>query len=105
MIKIIDEGVLYRNPLPQLRSVHAYFPNILQLSDKEFFCAYSRGSAWVSVDIRGHKLRSVDGGKNWTDKGVIYDGSNIARYLVDYQNWVLIAPLLVMLISGWGARD
>jgi len=75
MIQIIDEGVLYRNPLPQLRSVHAYFPNILQLSDKEFFCAYSRGSAWVSIDIRGHKLRSVDGGKNWTDEGVIYDGS------------------------------
>jgi len=37
--------------------------------------------------------------------GAIYDGSNIARYLVDYQNWIFIAPLLVMLISGWGARE
>lgn len=36
---------------------------------------------------------------------IVYEGSNVARYLVDYQNWVLIAPLLVMLVSGWGQRD
>lgn len=35
----------------------------------------------------------------------IYEGSYIAKYLVDYQTWILIAPLIVMLLSGWGVRD
>lgn len=36
---------------------------------------------------------------------VIYENSKWARYLVDYQSWVLIAPMIVMLFSGWGRRD
>lgn len=36
---------------------------------------------------------------------IVYEGSSSIRYLVDYRNWVLIAPLLVMLISGWGHRE
>jgi len=34
----------------------------------------------------------------------VYDNSKSARYLVDYQTWLLIAPLVVMLISGWGYK-
>ena len=36
---------------------------------------------------------------------VIYESSKMARYLVDYQTWILVAPLIVMLFSGWGIRD
>lgn len=36
---------------------------------------------------------------------VIYENSKWAKYLVDYQSWVLVAPLLVMMFSGWGRRD
>lgn len=36
---------------------------------------------------------------------MIYESSRMARYLVDYQTWILIAPLIVMLLSGWGVRD
>lgn len=35
----------------------------------------------------------------------MYENSATIRYLVDYQNWVLIAPLVVMLVSGWGHRE
>ena len=35
---------------------------------------------------------------------VIYDHSRSAKYLVDYQTWILIAPMAVMLISGWGHK-
>ena len=35
---------------------------------------------------------------------VIYSSSKIAKQLVDYQAWLLVAPLVLMLISGWGHR-
>lgn len=34
----------------------------------------------------------------------IYDNSQIAKPLVDYQAWLLVAPLILMFISGWGHR-
>jgi len=33
---------------------------------------------------------------------VIYASSKIAKQLVDYQAWLLVLPLLLMLVSGWG---
>lgn len=35
----------------------------------------------------------------------IYDNSQIAKPLVDYQAWILIAPLVLMFVSGWGHRN
>ncbi len=71
MIKIVDSGILYQNPLPQLRMIHASFPNIQQISVKEFLCVYRRGSAWESVDGVIGKLRSTDGGKTWLGEGEV----------------------------------
>lgn len=34
----------------------------------------------------------------------IYENSRYAQYLVDYQAWLLVAPLILMFISGWGHR-
>jgi len=35
---------------------------------------------------------------------IIYNASKIAKPLVDYQAYLLIAPLVLMFISGWGHR-
>lgn len=35
----------------------------------------------------------------------IYVSSNVAKQLVDAQAWLLVAPLILMLISGWGQKD
>jgi len=35
----------------------------------------------------------------------IYEGSKVAKQLVDYQAWLLVMPLILMLISGWGQKD
>ena len=35
----------------------------------------------------------------------IYENSMVAKYMVDYQAWILIAPLILMFVSGWGHRD
>ena len=75
MISIIDNGILYRNPLPQLRPVHASLPFIQQLSKEEFFCVYRRGTAWASVDGVISKLRSTDKGITWVEESVVWDGS------------------------------
>ncbi len=36
---------------------------------------------------------------------VIYSSSKVAKQLVDYQAWLLIMPLILMLVSGWGHRE
>lgn len=35
----------------------------------------------------------------------LYESSVMAKQLVDYQAWLLIAPLILMIVSGWGHRD
>jgi hypothetical protein len=35
---------------------------------------------------------------------VIYENSKFAKYLVDYQAWLLLAPVVLIFISGWGKR-
>ena len=79
MIAIHDNGILYRNPLPQLRPVHVSFPFIQQLSEKEFLCTCRRGTAWSSVDGMIGKLRSTDSGETWTEEGLVWDGSQDDR--------------------------
>ncbi|MCE5249444.1 glycoside hydrolase [bacterium] len=79
MIHIVDQGILYRNPLPQLQPVHASFPFIIQISENEFLCTFRRGSAWESADGVICRLRSTDGGRTWIDEGVIWDGSGDDR--------------------------
>jgi hypothetical protein len=76
MLTIIDEGILYRNPLPQLRPVHASFPFIRQLSEQEYLCVYRRGSAWESADGIIGKLRSTDGGRTWKEEGVVRENAS-----------------------------
>lgn len=74
-INIVEEGILYRNPLPQLRPIHAIHPVTQQLSEKEIFCIYRRGTAIESREGWIGKLRSTDGGKIWQEEGLVYDGS------------------------------
>ena len=78
MIRIIDEGILYRNPKPDLRAVHACYPSIQPLSDTEFLCTYQRGQAFCSVDGRVAQLRSTDSGKTWVEEGYVWDASQDA---------------------------
>jgi len=79
MIEIVDSGILFRNPHPDLRPIHACFPLTLQLSSREMICIYRHGSALGSVDGRVAQLRSPDGGRTWTNEGIIWDGSRDDR--------------------------
>jgi hypothetical protein len=72
-LKVISEGILYRNPSPGLRAECAYLPNVVPLSDTEILCFYRIGSAFYSADGRLAKLRSTDGGETWLTEGLVWD--------------------------------
>jgi hypothetical protein len=87
-IKILDEGILYYNQNPGYQSIHAYFPYIEQLDDKEFICLYGRGSAMAGADRVVAQLRSTDGGKTWKEEGVVRDPSKDEKEFMYYHGAV-----------------
>lgn len=72
LITVADSGVVYRNPMPHLRSRHAYFPTVGELPDSELVVAMDIGSAFEAVDVRSYVCRSTDGGRNWSEPRLIF---------------------------------
>jgi hypothetical protein len=72
-LKILSEGILYRNPTPGYKAECAYLPNVVPLSEQELICFYRIGSAFYSEDGRLAQLRSTDGGKSWATEGLVWD--------------------------------
>src|SRR5690606_29236457 len=68
-MKIAETGIVYANPKPYLRTVHAIHPTIVDLGDGELLCAYSLAQAQESVDHLGYQSRSFDHGKTWHFEG------------------------------------
>jgi len=65
MIRCSQSGVVYRNPKPYLRAVHAWHPSLVKLDDGRLLCAFDLGEAVESLDYRTYISRSTDGGRNW----------------------------------------
>ncbi len=72
-IEILDEHVVYVNPLPHLRSRHGKFPCIVQLKSGELLCLFELGEAFESVDSETYVTRSQDLGVTWKLQGPLYD--------------------------------
>ena len=72
-LRLVSEGILYRNPHPGHQAVCAFLPNLVPLSDQELLCFYRRGQAFYSLDGTLAQLRSEDGGNTWIDEGLIWD--------------------------------
>ncbi len=70
-MRLVDEGVIFRNPDPGNRHSSALFPNPLELPSGELICCYNRGSALYAIDLTFHLARSGDGGRTWSDQGPI----------------------------------
>ncbi len=107
MLEVIESGVLYRNPHPDLRAVHACFPMCLQLSAEELICVYRHGSAFASVDGRIAKLRSRDAGRTWVDEGLAWDDPPAqAHYCYRGPGLTRLADgRLLMVASRWDRSD
>ncbi len=74
-LRILDQGILYRNRHPGHRAVIAYAPFVQPLSGEELICVFRHGQAMYSRDGMIHQLRSSDGGKTWEHEGPIRDRS------------------------------
>lgn len=66
MIECIETGLVYRNPEPHLRAVHAWHPSIVRLPNGELLAAFDLGQGAESLDYRTYLARSRDEGRTWT---------------------------------------
>ena len=70
-LRLVDEGILYRNPLPGHQVVHASIPFTVELSGGELLSIYRRGTAFYSADGVLAMVRSTDGGTTWQEDGIV----------------------------------
>lgn len=68
-LSITSTGVLYRNPIPHLRSIQAYFPSVVSMDNGEMLATVVLGEAFEAVNLATHIARSVDGGEAWQLEG------------------------------------
>ena len=74
-IETVATGLIYRNPKPYLRSVHAYFPSVVLLPNGDMLATMVLGSAFESVDCHVYVTRSTDRGHTWALEGPMYEGA------------------------------
>ena len=67
----VTTGVLYKNPKPHVKSVHAYFPSVAAMPNGELLATYVLAEAFEAVNARLHVARSADGGQTWQQEGAI----------------------------------
>jgi hypothetical protein len=65
MIECIASGLVYSNPQPHLRAIHAWHPSLVQIEGQELLCAFDLGQAVEGFDYRTYLSRSTDGGRTW----------------------------------------
>lgn len=66
MVDVVGTGLVYRNPHPELRSVHTWHPTIVRFADGEMLCTFDLAAADVALDYRTYASRSGDGGASWS---------------------------------------
>ena len=66
MIKILNTGIVYRNPRPHLESIHAWHPSIVQVPNGDLLSTFDLAEAGESLDYHTVISRSTDGGQSWS---------------------------------------
>lgn len=75
IIECRDTGIIYRNPSPNIKSIHAFYPSVIELDNNEMIAAMSLGEAIEASNLNVNISRSKDGGKTWRLEGPIYQGT------------------------------
>ena len=65
-MRSLGTGLIYENPLPQLRSRQSFFPSLCELADGTLAAVFAVGEAFESVDSTSCISFSRDRGKTWT---------------------------------------
>ncbi|MDP4252265.1 MAG: sialidase family protein [Bacteroidota bacterium] len=66
-ITVIQTGIVYRNPIPHVRSRQAYFPSVVPLDNGDLLASLVIGEAFESVDADTRLCRSTDKGETWDE--------------------------------------
>jgi hypothetical protein len=66
-MRVISRAIIYENPLPQLRSRHAFFPGTCVLGDGAILAASVIGEALESVDSATRLFISRDGARSFSE--------------------------------------
>ena len=72
-IRLIDHHTVYDNPVPNLRSRHAYFPDLVALPSGELLALFMLGEAMEATDGTTMVSRSADGGRTWELQGPLHE--------------------------------
>ena len=67
MIELTATGLIYRNPKPFLKSIHAWHPTLALLDNGDLLAAYDLAEAIAAADYRTYLSRSTDGGQTWSE--------------------------------------
>jgi hypothetical protein len=71
MLRDLTTGILYRNPKPHVKSIHAYFPSVVVMPNGEMVAVYARGEALEATNVHTYLARSSDAGQTWEHEGRI----------------------------------
>jgi len=69
MIRCVNTGLIYQNPKPHVRSIQAYFPSVVTLTNGEMLATVAFGEAFEAANLQTHLFRSKDQGETWTLQG------------------------------------
>lgn len=72
-IRVEAQGIVFRNPKPHLRAVHAWHPRLMRGAGSELFVTFDIGEAVESLDYRTFICRSDDDGETWSQPVRLYD--------------------------------
>lgn len=72
-IKVENRGVLYENPIPDLRSRDGYFPGVARLEGDHLIAVFAEGEAFESTDMTTNVSFSRDNGITWSKQGPVYE--------------------------------
>jgi sialidase-1 len=100
MIHCTNTGLVYTNPTPHLKAIHAWHPSIAHLGGDELICAFDLGQAPESLDYRTYYSRSPDGGRTWEAPKRLFDDS----VTKPATHTVRISRLRDGTLVGFGAR-
>ena len=67
VIEVKSTGLVYRNPKPYLRSIHAWHPTIVPLGGGGMLAGFDLAEAVSAANYRSWVARSNDGGRTWSE--------------------------------------
>lgn len=70
-LRLLDSGLAYRNPKPNIFSRHAFFPSVMERGNGELVVTFDLGAAMEAHDVRSYLCRSTDGGAIWSEPSPI----------------------------------